>query len=55
MSLPIKKIYIDTKYKSADSISNSNFKIDLPHNLTFPENSVFYIDDVSIPHSWYVV
>jgi hypothetical protein len=55
MALPIKKIYIDTKYKSADSISNSNFKIDLPHSLTFPENSVFYIDDVSIPHSWYVV
>lgn len=55
MTLPIKKIYIDTKYKSAGSISNSDFKIDLPQTLTFPENSVFYIDDVSIPHSWYVI
>ena len=52
MSLPIKKKYIDTKYKSQSSISNSNFKIDLPQSLTFPENSVVYIDDVSIPHSW---
>lgn len=55
MSLPIKKIYIDTKFKSLSSISNSDFKIDLPQSLTFPENSVFYIDDVSIPHSWYVI
>ena len=55
MALPIKKIYIDTKYKTRDSISNSNFKFDFPISLTFPENSVFYIDDVSIPHSWYVI
>ena len=55
MALPIKKIYIDTKYKARDSLSNSNFKIDLPQTLMFPENSVFYIDDVSIPHSWYTV
>ena len=51
MALPIKKLYIDTKYKSRDSVSNSNFKINLPQSLTFPDNSVFYIDDVSIPHS----
>ena len=55
MALPIKKIYIDTKYKTRDSISNSNFKSELPMSVTFPENSVFYIDDVSIPHSWYVI
>ena len=55
MALPIKKIYIDTKYKTRDSISNSNFKVELPMSVTFPENSVFYIDDVSIPHSWFVI
>ena len=55
MALPIKKIYIDTKYKARDSVSNSNFKIDLPQTISFPENTVFYIDDVSIPHSWYTV
>jgi hypothetical protein len=55
MALPIKKIYIDTKYKTHDSISNSNFETELPMSVTFPENSVFYIDDVSIPHSWYVI
>ena len=55
MALPIKKIYVDTKYKSRDSISNSNFKVGLPITTSFPENSVFYIDDVSIPHSWYTI
>ena len=55
MALPIKKIYIDTQFKSPGSISNSNFKIDLPFTVSFPENSIFYIDDVSIPHSWYVI
>ena len=55
MALPIKKIYIDTKYKARDSVSNSNFKIDLPQTLMFGDNSVFYIDDVSIPHSWYTI
>ena len=55
MTLPIKKIYIDTNFKSLDSKSNSNFKIDLPNSLFFPDNSVFYIDDIAIPHSWYTI
>ena len=54
MSLPINKLYIDTKYKSAGSVSNSNFKVDLPQSLTFPDNTAFYID-VCIPHSWFVI
>ena len=54
MTLPIKK-YIDTKYKTSDSISSSNFKINLPQSLKCPDNSVFYIDDVSIPNAWYVI
>ena len=55
MALPIKKIYIDTKFKTHNSISNSHFNVELPMSVTFPDNSVFYIDDVSIPHSWCVI
>ena len=57
MASPIKNIYIyiDTRFKTRDSISNSNFKIDLGQSLLFPENSVFYIDDICIPHSWTTV
>ena len=28
--LPVKKIYIDSKYKTSDSKSDSNFKFQLP-------------------------
>ena len=48
--LPIKKIYIDTRFMSSDSESSSNFKVDLPTTVTLPEDTVFYIDDICIPH-----
>jgi hypothetical protein len=54
-SLPIKKIYIDSRFKSSDSVSDSNFYVDLPTSITFPENTVCYIDDISIPVSWYTI
>ena len=42
MSLPIKKVYVNSRYKAADSISDSNFKFELPYVLTMPHN-VFFI------------
>ena len=53
--LPIKRIYIDSRYKSGDSASDSNFYTDLPVILMMPDNTGFYIDDVSVPVSWYVI
>ena len=53
--LPIKKIYIDSRFKSSDSVSDSNFKIDLPQNLVMPAGTGFYIDHISIPCSWYPI
>ena len=53
--LPIKKIYVDSRYKSGDSASDSNFYIDLPINMMMPDNTGFYIDDVAIPVSWYTI
>ena len=54
-SLKYKKVYIDTKLKTADSASTSNFKYELPETLYFADNSVFYIDDIAIPHSWWSI
>ena len=53
--LPIKKIYIDTRFKSSDSVSHSDFNIDLPTTFLMPEDTGFYIDDVCIPHSFYTI
>ena len=55
-SLKFKKVYIDTKFMSPDSKSTSDFTIELPETMYFDNNSsVFYIDDVCLPHSWYTV
>lgn len=52
--LPIKKIYIDSRYAVAGSTS-SNFSIQLDKNYYFPQGSVFYVDSVVIPTSYYMV
>ena len=41
MSLPIKKVYVNSRYKTADSASDSNFKFELPYVLTMPSNVFF--------------
>jgi hypothetical protein len=51
-SLKYKKIYFDSKFRSPDSASASDVKFELPETLTFNENTVFYLDDICIPHSW---
>ncbi len=53
--LPIKKLYIDTRFKAPDSVSDSDFYIDLPQTLTMPEGTGFYLDDISIPVSWHPI
>ena len=50
-----KKVYIDSRYKTSDSISNGGFKFEIKEALDLPERTVCYIDDISIPHSWYTI
>ena len=49
--LPIKKIYVDSRHKTEDSISDSNFKFQLPYVLNRPSNCIC-ISEISIPHIW---
>ena len=53
--LPIKKFYIDSRFKTSSSETHSNFTIDFPMTLLMPEDTGFYIEDVCIPHSWYPI
>ena len=53
--LPFKKIYIDSKYATPDSKSTSRFRVQLPQTCQLPDDCVFYITDVCIPHSWKTV
>ena len=49
------KVYIESRYKTSDSISNSGFKFERKEALDLPENTVWYFGDLSIPHSWYTI
>ena len=51
----IKKVYVDSRYKNNDSVSNSDFNFELKEALDLPVNTVCYIDDISIPHTWYTI
>ena len=53
--LPIKKLYFDSKHRTADILSSSHFKYDLPDLLLMSDNCGFYVCDVCIPHSWYTI
>jgi hypothetical protein len=50
--IPFRKIYIDSRYATKDSVSSSNFKGELPITAQMPDNTVFYVCDVCIPHAW---
>ncbi len=51
-SIQYKKIYIDSKFRSPESNSSSDFKWELPETMSFKEDTVVYLDDICIPHSW---
>jgi hypothetical protein len=53
--MDIKKVYIDTRFKTADSKSSSDFYVELPRALNIPDKCVCYIDDIVIPVSWTTV
>ena len=53
--LSVKKLYIDSRYRTASSTSDSNFHIQLGRNIYLPERCVMIIDHCVIPHSWYTI
>ena len=55
MSLPVKKVYVDSRFRTSDSLSTSSFKFQLARNLYMPKNTVFYIEDVCIPNTWLTI
>ena len=53
--LPFKKIYSDSRWSTSDSVDASNFKVELPQTMLCPDNTVFFISDICIPHTWNTV
>ena len=49
----IKKAYVDPRFRTRGSNSDSGFKFEsLEAALDLLGNTVCYIDDISIPHTW---
>ena len=52
MKLDMQKIYIDSRFRTAGSKSESDFNIELPRSFNVPDGVVAHIDDIVIPVSW---
>ena len=52
MKLDIQKIYIDSRFRTANSKSESDFNVELPRSFNVPDGVVAHIDDIVIPVSW---
>ena len=46
--LPYSTIYIGTKYRTADSVSSSDFKLEPSETLTLPPNTEAYLTDITM-------
>ena len=54
-TLEVKKIYVDSRYCTPDSSSDSDFKIQLARNIYLPEKCVMHIENITLPHAWYSI
>ena len=52
MKLDITKIYIDSRFRTKNSKSETDFSIELPRSFNVPDGVVAHIDDIVIPVSW---
>ena len=43
---------VGSRFRTRDSNSDSDFKFELKEPLDLPGNTVCYVDDISIPHTW---
>ena len=51
-TLPIKKIFVDSRYRTVDSSTDSDFKVQLGRNIFLPDDCIMHIENCVIPHEW---
>ena len=50
-----RRIVIDSRFRTADSVNNADFKVALKYPVQLPAGSKMYVDGVCFAHSWSVV
>ena len=53
--LNIKKVYVDTRYKTSDSNSDTDFFVELPLAVNLPDKCFCYVDGIVLPVSWTMI
>ena len=53
--LTYKKIYVNSKFRTTDSKSSSNFQIELRENFEIPDGTIAQIHEIAIPNTWYSI
>ena len=46
----IKKVYVDSLFKTTDSNSDTGFKYEIKETSYLTDNIICYVDGISIPH-----
>ena len=47
-----RRIVVDSRYKTDDSSSGSDFHIQLPYPVRVPQGSHLFVEGVTLGHSW---
>ena len=50
--LEVNQIYIDTRFKTPESQSDSDFIIELLKTINIPEDTIAYINGIVLPVTW---
>jgi hypothetical protein len=51
----INKIMVDSRFKTTNSASNTDFSIELNENIQLPDRTGCVVTDIVIPRTWYGV
>ena len=54
-SLPVRRIHIDSREKTDNSDSHSDFHIRLSQSVSLPDDSICMVDNISIPNTFFTV
>ena len=47
-----RRIVVDSRYRTKESVSNSDFSINLPYAVSVPAGSLVYVDAICLSHAW---
>ena len=55
MHRPWRRVIVESRHKTADSVSHSDFKIVLPFELRLERGTKMFVDQISLSHAWQTV